>query len=95
MRAEQVDGRQIIQVGDTGVGIAPADQPRLFQKFFRLNKDDTRGSGLGLAIVKSIVEQHHGRVSVESRLGMGSKFTIAIPMRVQQKQVASGGMERS
>lgn len=95
LRAEQVDGRQIIQVEDTGVGIAPADQPRLFEKFFRLNKDDTKGSGLGLAIVKSIVEQHHGRVSVESRLGMGSKFTIAIPMRVQQKQVASGGMERS
>jgi PAS domain S-box-containing protein len=95
LRAEQVDGRQIIQVEDTGVGISPADQPRLFEKFFRLSEDDTKGSGLGLAIVKSIVEQHHGRVSVESRLGMGSKFTIAIPMRVKQKQVASGGMERS
>ena len=95
LRAEQVDGRQIIQVEDTGVGIAPADQPRLFEKFFRLNQDDTKGSGLGLAIVKSIVEQHHGRVSVESRLGMGSKFTIAIPMRVQQKPVLSGGMERT
>jgi len=94
-RAEQVDGRQIIQVEDTGVGIAPADQPRLFEKFFRLNKDDAKGSGLGLAIVKSIVEQHHGRVSVESRLGMGSKFTIAIPLRLQQVQVASGGMGRS
>jgi PAS domain S-box-containing protein len=95
LRAEQVDGRQIIQVEDTGVGIAPADQLRLFEKFFRLGKDDTKGSGLGLAIVKSIVEQHKGRVSVESRLGMGSKFTIAIPMLIQQKQVASGGMERS
>ena len=95
LRAEQVDGRQIIQVEDTGVGIAPADQPRLFEKFFRLGEDDTKGSGLGLAIVKSIVEQHHGRVSVESRLGIGSKFTIAIPMLVQQKKVASGGMERT
>ena len=95
LRAEQVDGRQIIQVEDTGVGIAPADQPRLFEKFFRLNTDDTKGSGLGLAIVKSIVEQHHGRVSVESRLGKGSKFTIAIPMRIQLKEFASGGMERS
>ena len=95
LRADQVDGRQIIQVEDTGVGIAPADQPRLFEKFFRLGKDDTKGSGLGLAIVKSIVEQHQGRVSVESRLGMGSKFTIAIPMLIQQKQVASGGMERT
>ena len=95
LRAEQVDGRQNIQVEDTGVGIAPADQPRLFEKFFRLNEDDSKGSGLGLAIVKSIVEQHHGRVSVESRLGKGSKFTIAIPMRIKQPQVASRGVERS
>lgn len=78
LRAEQVDGRQIVQVEDTGVGIAPADQPRLFEKFFRVG--EAKGSGLGLAIVKSIVEQHHGRVSVDSRLGMGSKFTIALPM---------------
>lgn len=89
LRAEQVDGRQIFQVEDTGVGIAPADQPRLFEKFFRLGKDDTKGSGLGLAIVKSIVEQHHGRVSVESRLGVGSKFTIAIPLLLQRKQVSA------
>jgi PAS domain S-box-containing protein len=93
LRAEQVDGRQIIQVEDTGVGIAPADQPRLFEKFFRLGNDDAKGSGLGLAIVKSIVEQHHGRVSVESRLGVGSKFTIAIPLRIPQVQAASRGME--
>lgn len=78
LRADQVEGRQIIQVQDTGVGVAPADQPRLFEKFFRVG--EAKGSGLGLAIVKSIVEQHHGRVSVESRLGRGSTFTIAFPM---------------
>lgn len=83
LHAEQVDGRQIIQVQDTGVGIAPADQPRLFEKFFRVG--DAKGSGLGLAIVKSIVEQHHGRVSVDSRLGIGSKFTIALPMMSEAK----------
>jgi signal transduction histidine kinase len=84
LRAGQQDGRQLISVEDTGAGIAPADQPRLFEKFFRAHKegeDGPRGSGLGLAIVKSIVEQHHGRVQVESRLGKGSKFTIAFPMR--------------
>lgn len=81
LHAEQVDGRQIIQVEDTGVGIAPADQPRLFEKFFRVG--EAKGSGLGLAIVKSIVEQHHGRVSVDSRLGIGSKFTIALPMMAE------------
>lgn len=84
LRAEQVDGRQIIQVEDTGVGIAPADQPRLFEKFFRVG--EAKGSGLGLAIVKSIVEQHHGRVSVDSRLGRGSKFTIAMPMMAEVKR---------
>lgn len=84
LRAEQQDGRQLISVEDSGVGIAPADQPRLFEKFFRAHKeqeDGPRGSGLGLAIVKSIVEQHHGRVQVDSRLGKGSKFTIAFPIR--------------
>ncbi len=84
LHAEQVDGRQIIQVEDTGVGIAPADQPRLFEKFFRVG--DGKGSGLGLAIVKSIVEQHHGRVSVDSRLGIGSKFTIALPMMAEVRR---------
>ena len=88
LRAEQIDGRQIIQVEDSGVGIAPTDQSRLFEKFFRIGEDDAKGSGLGLAIVKSIVEQHHGRVSVESRLGIGSTFTIAIPMLVDVKRVA-------
>jgi PAS domain S-box-containing protein len=83
--AEQVDGRQIIQVKDTGVGIAPADQPRLFEKFFRVG--EAKGSGLGLAIVKSIVEQHHGRVSVDSRLGSGSRFTIAFPMLGELRRV--------
>jgi len=84
LQAVQQDGRQLISVEDSGVGIAPADQPRLFEKFFRAHKEGEegpRGSGLGLAIVKSIVEQHHGRVQVDSRLGKGSKFTIAFPIR--------------
>jgi signal transduction histidine kinase len=84
LRAAQHDGRQLISVEDNGAGIAPADQPRLFEKFFRAHKEGEpgpRGSGLGLAIVKSIVEQHHGRVQVESRLGKGSRFTIAFPVR--------------
>ena len=84
LHAVQQDGRQLISVEDSGVGIAPADQPRLFEKFFRAHKEGEegpRGSGLGLAIVKSIVEQHHGRVQVDSRLGKGSKFTIAFPIR--------------
>ena len=71
-------------VRDTGVGIAPLDQPRLFEKFFRIVRrgaPKAKGSGLGLAIVKSIVERHHGRVWVESQLGKGSTFFVELPLR--------------
>jgi len=74
----------IFEISDTGIGIAPVDQPRLFEKFFRGVQRDTRkqqGSGLGLAIVKSIVERHGGKVWVESQLGKGSTFSILIPIR--------------
>jgi PAS domain S-box-containing protein len=87
LRADQIEGRQIIQVQDSGVGVASADQPRLFEKFFRVGEG--KGAGLGLAIVKSIVEQHQGRVSVESRLGRGSTFTIAFPIRVERVRAAA------
>ncbi len=84
VRAEQRNGDQIITVADSGVGIAPTDQARLFEKFYRAGSADVlheQGLGLGLAIVKSIVEQHHGRIQVESRLGQGSTFTIIIPRK--------------
>lgn len=74
----------LFAVEDTGVGIAPVDQPRLFERFFRVKRRDVQrqqGSGLGLAIVKSIVDRHHGRVWVESQLGKGSTFFIALPLR--------------
>jgi PAS domain S-box-containing protein len=85
LRARQHDGRQVISVEDTGVGIAPTDQARLFEKFYRARRSETlreKGSGLGLAIVKSVAEQHGGRVTVESRLGVGSTFTIELPARL-------------
>ncbi|MFZ5808827.1 MAG: ATP-binding protein [Chloroflexota bacterium] len=73
----------IFAVRDNGIGIAPIDQPRLFDKFFRVKRPGERsgGSGLGLAIVKSVAERHHGRAWVESQLGRGSTFYIAIPLR--------------
>ncbi len=73
----------VVSVQDTGIGIAPSDQARLFEKFFRVKQRDTigiKGSGLGLAIVKSIVERHGGRSWVESRLGQGSSFYMALPL---------------
>lgn len=72
----------IIWVRDTGLGIAPADQARIFEKFYRVRRKETahvKGSGLGLALVKSIAEWHGGRVWVESQLGKGSTFYLAIP----------------
>jgi PAS domain S-box-containing protein len=71
-------------VEDTGIGIAPVDQPRVFEKFYRAahqEADEKGGEGLGLAIVKSIIERHKGRVWVESQLGKGSMFYMQLPFR--------------
>ncbi len=71
----------ILQVSDNGPGIPPADQPYVFDKFYRGSNvaDESSGTGLGLAIVKSIVEAHNGRVWVESKLGEGTTFTVVFP----------------
>ncbi len=76
------EGDQVIlQVRDTGPGIPPADQPYLFDKFFRASNipNEAPGTGLGLSIVKSIVEQHNGRIWVDSHLGEGTTFTVVLP----------------
>ncbi|HTP11631.1 MAG TPA: ATP-binding protein [Anaerolineae bacterium] len=79
---EEQDSAMVISVKDTGIGIAPADQVRLFERFYRVKRRETvdiKGSGLGLAIVKSIAQWHRGRVWVESQIGEGSTFFILIP----------------
>ncbi len=76
------EGGAVIEVEDNGVGIDPSDLPRIFDRFFRGSRaSEARGSGsgLGLAIVQSIVEMHGGTVTVESRLGGGSTFTVTLP----------------
>jgi PAS domain S-box-containing protein len=72
----------ILQVTDQGSGIPPADQPRIFDKFYRATNidPDVEGSGLGLAIVKNIVENHQGRIWVESTVGKGSSFFVVLPV---------------
>jgi two-component system phosphate regulon sensor histidine kinase PhoR len=71
-----------IAVSDRGVGIEAEHLPRLFERFYRVDKARSRkvgGTGLGLAIVKHIVSAHRGRVTVESEPGQGSTFTIHLP----------------
>lgn len=72
-----------IRVADNGSGIAPVDEPRLFERFYRGAGRSIKdgGSGLGLAIVKSIIERHNGSIHVQTRLGEGSAFTLRIPMK--------------
>ncbi|NUM48072.1 MAG: GAF domain-containing protein [Anaerolineales bacterium] len=76
------EGLIVVRVADTGPGIPPVLQGKLFQKFSKLGQDTTRGGeghGLGLAIVRSVVEAHGGRVWVESQVGEGSVFAFGIP----------------
>jgi two-component system phosphate regulon sensor histidine kinase PhoR len=72
----------LIEVKDSGIGISKENIPRLFERFYRVDKGRSRklgGTGLGLAIVKHIVESMKGSISVESEVGKGTKFTIVLP----------------
>lgn len=80
------DGQIILRVSDNGIGIPPADQPYVFDKFYRGSNapPESPGVGLGLSIVKSIVESHRGRIWVESTLGQGTTFTVVLPVVDQE-----------
>jgi two-component system sensor histidine kinase BaeS len=72
----------VFRIADSGPGIAPADLPHVFERFYRADRSrqrDANGSGLGLAIARSIVEAHGGRIWVESQLGHGAQFFVAMP----------------
>jgi two-component system, OmpR family, sensor histidine kinase SenX3 len=72
----------VIRVSDTGIGIPEGKLPRIFERFYRVDKarsKETGGTGLGLSIVKHVAENHGGRVAVESTLGEGSTFTVYLP----------------
>lgn len=74
----------VIDVTDTGIGVSPDDQDRIFERFYRTQEAARRsipGAGLGLAIAKAIVEQHHGTIEVFSEPGTGSTFSMVLPLR--------------
>lgn len=80
----------LIRVTDRGIGIAPEDQKRVFERFYRVDKARSRstgGTGLGLAIVKHVVANHGGNIKLWSRPETGSTFTIELPIYTPEAQV--------
>jgi signal transduction histidine kinase/DNA-binding response OmpR family regulator len=85
--AERRGHELVISVTDTGVGIAPADQPKVFERFKQVGDtltDKPKGTGLGLPICREIVEHHGGRIWVESEIGHGSTFLFTLPVTAEQ-----------
>ena len=83
LSAENGDDEVTFTVSDTGIGIPRADQPRIFERFYRVDAARSRevgGTGLGLAIAKHLVEVHGGRIWVESEVGQGSQFHFSVPV---------------
>ena len=79
---QQVDGQAQVEVADTGIGIPEEALPHLFEEFYRApNAKKTEvGTGLGLAIVKDLVERYGGRIQVKSTVGVGTTFTVTLPL---------------
>jgi signal transduction histidine kinase len=78
-------------VSDNGIGIPPAHQPYIFDRFYRVESEETvdiAGTGLGLAIVKTAIEKHNGRVWVESNPGSGSVFCFVLPSLPDQESAS-------
>ncbi|MGH8000087.1 MAG: sensor histidine kinase, partial [Brasilonema sp.] len=75
------DGLAVFTIQDQGIGIPPEDLPHLFESFHRAtNVANIQGTGLGLAIVKNCVETHHGEITVKSEIGVGTIFTVTLPL---------------
>jgi len=88
VRWRAADARQaVLEVADTGIGIAPRDQPRVFERFYRVDKARSQalgGTGLGLSIVKHLAQAIGGSVHLESRRGQGSTFSVRLPLAVRE-----------
>ncbi len=83
VRLRRVPGAVALSIADRGAGIAPDEQRRIFERFYRAESArarNVRGSGIGLALVKHIAEAHGGRVQVDSVPGQGATFTVYVPV---------------
>lgn len=86
VQLEHEGNNAIVRISDTGIGISPEDQKRIFERFFKADRSHSRkyaGSGMGLAIVKKIVSLHQGEITVESTAGEGTTFIVVLPMNNQ------------
>jgi two-component system, OmpR family, sensor histidine kinase CiaH len=83
--SEKTDGHIIIHIQDEGMGISPKDIPHIFDRFYRADKSRTKndisGYGLGLSIAKKIIDSHQGSIKVQSKIGIGSDFSVQLPVR--------------
>lgn len=92
VRAEMADGLAVVTVADNGVGIAPEDQQRVFERFYRVDKSrskQTGGTGLGLSIVKHGAQVHHAQIAMQSALGEGTTITLTFPAQSSGKNNAA------
>jgi len=95
VRAEESGGMALIEVKDTGIGMAEDEVRRLFRRFFRADNPHVRevaGSGLGLSIAKAIVDRHHGTIYVESTPDVGTTFRVTLPLATQDELRPEQGM---
>ena len=81
------DGQIVLSVSDNGIGISKEDLPRIFERFYRVDKartaENIRGTGLGLAIVKHIAQLHSGHVEAESEIEKGTTIRVVLPIVTQ------------
>jgi signal transduction histidine kinase len=92
VRLQRKQNQAMIMIEDNGSGIAAADLPHLFERFYRVNHDRARqsgGVGLGLAIARTIALAHGGQIQVQSQLGEGSRFTVRLPLIPNQLMIAT------
>lgn len=83
------NGEATIQIKDDGIGIPPTDQERLFEVFHRAkNVGKIPGTGLGLSIVKKFVDLHGGQITVNSEVGVGTTFTVLLPVKSDAQRIA-------